>query len=148
MASHVDVDGRVHLSIPAKDIDNLSEFFSVNYTPPNRSGELDWRQAVGTPIGGPRTDITANTTRYTTLPENVVVVRKGMDVQDIEFKKFGELEDVAFGPGEIVTGFTVRSGLLGREHRAFSVDHVAGVGADYVRLNMTSADANRVPQKQ
>lgn len=141
LANHVDADGRVHLSITEQEVDELREFITVEYAPRNQAAEFSWTETIATPLGGPRTAITNVTTQYTTLAEDVRVVRKDMDVKGSDFEKVGELEDIEFDNDVSVTGFTVRTGRLLHERRSFPVTQVAGVGVDYVRLSITSSDA-------
>lgn len=142
MANHVDTEGRVHLGITEQEVDRLREFYSVDYTPPNHAEEFSWVGAVAMPLGGPRTTITNSSTQYSTLPEDVRVVKKGMEVKGQDFETIGEIHDVEFDNDVAVTGFTVLTG--GRRHheqRSFPVTQVAGVGVDYIRLNISAAEA-------
>jgi uncharacterized protein YrrD len=148
VVNHVDADGNVHLNLAEREVSGLREYYAVNYTPQSYQGEFSWSQAVGTPLGGPSEMISPGATQYTTLPDNVVVVTKGMDVQDRDFEKFGELEDVEFGQNAIVTGFTVRSGgRLRHDYHYFPVEHVVGVGTDYVRVNLSGDEARAMPAR-
>lgn len=148
VVSRVDEEGRVHLNVSEREVSGLREYYAVNYVKQSYQGEFSWSQAVGTPLGGPSQTISPGATEYTTLPENVVVVTKGMDVQDSDFEKFGELEDIEFGQNAIVTGFTVRSGgMLRHDYHYLPVEHVAGVGEDYVRVNLTGDEARAMPAR-
>jgi sporulation protein YlmC with PRC-barrel domain len=143
MVSNVDDEGQVHLALTSEEASALREFYAVDYAPLSHHEEFSWTRALGAPLGGgQRSTVTDATTRYTSLPDNIVVVKKGMDVQDREFEKFGELDDIEFDENAEVTGFTVHSGRWRRqEHYHFNVEQVAGVGTDYVRLNLTSDEA-------
>lgn len=141
MASHVDADGRVHLNITAEEVEKLGEFYAVDFSPKGERREYDWMATLGAPLGEPLTTVTQSSTRYTTLPENVVVVAKGLDVRDRDFEKIGELEDIDFGDQATITGFTARGGRMFRHTtHTFRAGQVAGVGTDYVRLNLTAAE--------
>lgn len=148
MASDVDAEGRIHLKMTSKEAEQLGEYFVTDYVPQNHQSDFSWSQAVGTPIGGPRTTITDYSTRYDNLPENIVVVEKDMDVNSRDGEKLGELQDIVFGENAIVTGLTVGSGRHNAELRSFSVDQVAGVGNDYVRLKLTLDEARAVEPTQ
>jgi uncharacterized protein YrrD len=146
MTSHVDPDGRVYLKLSGKEVENLRQFYAVNYNAPGRPPEFSWVRAVGAPLGGPLTDVTDTSVQYNTLRENLVVVTKGMDVQDKEFEKFGELEDVEFDESITITGFTVKSGgPLRHKLHSFRIDQVAGVGQEYVRVNVSHDEALATP---
>jgi hypothetical protein len=148
VVNHVDAEGRVHLNVNEREVSGLREYYAVNYTKQSYQPEFSWSQAVGTPLGGPSEAISAGATEYTSLSDNVVVVTKGMDVQDRDFEKFGELEDIEFGQNAIVTGFTVKSGgRLRHDYHYVPVEHVAGVGTDYVRVNLTGDEARAMPAR-
>ena len=148
MADRVDADGRVYLNLTSQEVDGVQEYFVTDYVPRDRRDDISFTSAIGTPIGGPLNTIADASTRYDNLPENVVVVEKGMDVNDRDGEKFGELEDIEFDADVTVTGFTVSSGRFNRkEHRSFKVEQVAGVGQDYVRLNITAEEARATPQQ-
>jgi uncharacterized protein YrrD len=148
VVNHVDAEGKVHLNLTESEVSGLREFYSVNYTKQSYQADFSWSQAVGTPLGGPIEAASAGSTQYTTLPDNVVVVTKGMDVQDKDFEKFGEIEDIEFGQQAVVTGFTVRSGgMLRHDYHYLPVEHVVGVGTDYVRVNLTGDEARAMPAR-
>jgi hypothetical protein len=148
VVDHVDAEGNVHLTVTEQEVSGLKEFYAVDYTKQSDRGEFSWSQAVGTPLGGPDRVISERSTQYTSLPDNVVIVAKGMKVQDRDFEEFGELEDVEFGQGAIITGFTVRSGRRFRQtHHYFQVEQVAGVGTDYVRVNVSGDEARSTPAR-
>jgi hypothetical protein len=148
VVDHVDAEGNVHLAITEQEVAGTKEFYAVDYTPQSARGEFSWTQAVGAPIGGPDRTITSQSTQYTSLPENVVVVAKGMDVQDRDFEPFGELEDIEFDQDAVITGFTVKSGRRFRQtHHYFPVEHVAGVGTNYVRVNLSGDEARAMPAR-
>jgi len=147
MANRVDDEGRVYLNLTSQEVDGAQEYFVTDYVPPNRRDDISWSTAIGTPIGGP-VPMSDASTQYDNLPENVVVVEKGMDVNDRDSEKLGELEDIEFDANVTVTGFTVSSGRFNRkELRSFKVEQVAGVGVDYIRLNLTVEEARAIPQQ-
>ncbi len=148
LVDHVDAEGNVHLTVTEQEVAGLREFYAVDYTPQSARGEFSWTQALGAPIGGPDRTISSSSTQYTTLPDNVVIVSKGMDVQDKDFEKIGELEDIEFDQDAIITGFTVRGGHRFRQtHHYFQIEQVAGVGTNYVRVNLTGDEARATPAR-
>lgn len=137
MVSDIDADGRVRLTLTSRDVARLRELYAVDYAPPTEHADFSWTRAMGPP-----STITDVTTRYTSQPENTVSIAKGMDVQDRDFEKVGELEDIEFDQDAKVTGFTVRSGRRFRQTQShFRVEQVAGVGTGYVRLTLSGDEA-------
>ncbi|HYI16441.1 MAG TPA: hypothetical protein VEX37_13680 [Thermomicrobiales bacterium] len=148
IVDHVDAEGNVHLNVSEQEVAGTREFYAVNYTPQSAKGEFSWTQAVGAPLGGPDRTVFDGSTQYTSLPDNVVLVAKGMDVQDRDFEKIGELEDVEFDQNAIITGFTVRAGRrLRHTHHYFLVEQVAGVGSNYVRVDLSADEARDTPPR-
>jgi sporulation protein YlmC with PRC-barrel domain len=140
MANHVSEDGKVFLNLTEQEFEAQKPYFTADYVPPGHQTDFSWNRAIGAPIGGPLTTITDDSVRYSNLPENVVVIEKGMDVNDVDGEKIGELEDLEFDQDVAVTGFTVSSGRRHKQHQSFKVDQVAGVGVDYVRVNVAASE--------
>jgi uncharacterized protein YrrD len=141
MVDHVDDEGHVHLKLTKAEVENLKEYYAVNYTSPNAPIEFSWRTSLGAPLGGPLTTVSDTSVQYNSLPDNVVVITKGMDVQDRDFEKIGELDDIEFDENAAVTGFTITSGGRFRKtHHSFKVEQVAGVGQEYVRVDLASSE--------
>ena len=118
MANHVSEDGKVFLNLSEAELERQKAYFTTDYTPPGHQTDFSWTRSVGAPIGGPLTTITDDSTQYSILPENVVVVEKGIAVNNVDREKIGELDDLEFDNDVAVTGFTVTAGLSQATPRA------------------------------
>ena len=132
-------DGKVHLSIDKKALEDLPDYVEIHYdTPP-----MDWAPAEGFvypaqsvlwPAGTYYPQPTSTTVN---APPGTVGIREGMDVVSSDGHKVGTVHaldsDEATGN---LTDVIVRHGVLSKHDARFPCDQIADIHADQVRLTL------------
>ncbi len=158
----VEENGKVHLSVDSNAAANFPHFIRTDFVAPTTAqthtfgsqqgavlmpgggsqqfGYTQYDPMAGSmfgpaPISAPNVEAVSN------LPEGSLTINHGTEVQDIDGKSVGTIDDVIVDDDENITGFIVHQGTFFKHSVRIPNEWVAGVAHDHIRLSVSAAEA-------
>ena len=165
LVDHVDDEGTISLSIPVEQIKKQPEFFEREFVvakqhdlsdmpdewvgsgtgaPPVYfgTGSDSLGYGRGEPFYGSAPVIPPETQFQRNIDVEDVVVDSGTAVVTSDDKTIGHVGEISYAPDGSMTGFVVRAGHVFHHDVDIPAAWIKVIGADHVRLSVTSAEVS------